>query len=863
METPPESGGISAWRLAGILARMSLRRMGNRFSGIRLFRKPRVGKRVGKPLKGRPSVIFPLFLGLVFCWQSLMISGTLLAKLETALKRRAGGAEPVMIPANIYNLLESDARFVELGWDEESRMLESWIDGALAGRLDVGSTVDREMILKTYREKGLVAFETEGKRFPNALAWKDPIPKGSLWLGEYAVVVALVLLILLVNVVTTGMGPTNQDLGKVEWSFEWLFTFPVSTRVLFTGRLLDYTLTNFYGWMLFVWFSAAFFFRLGAGWLAIPCALVVGLCLNALAGAIRLVAETWMRLRFPMSKIKNVQALCSILSLVSIFILFVNGLGQGKPDWMVKGIFALDFWRWLVPFTLPAFAASGLSLPIVIGLMVAATVPICLGAITLTARLARFGLVSSPGVHQGTRGRSVAPTSESARPLFAGVLRKDFLLLCRDRNLFTGIFIVPFFIIGIQLFMNSGLLTAAMGNTNHAAAVAFGIGAYILLTAGANVMASEGHALWILYTFPMPLEVILRRKLIVMLLVGVLYTGATLAVFAAKSPSWDWSALPVSLMALLGIVIYSYISGGIGVLGYNPLATEPRHRMRISSIYFYMLLAAIYGYGLYSPALTQKLAAVVLSSFLAYAIWQKVRDQLPYMLDPGELPPPRLTLSFAMTAAFFFYLVQSLVTGVIVLANKEKGAEFAFGGGIIIAFAIAGVVVGGGSLLALHFRKIPDWPREIGLRSGRKGGVLAAVLIGPLAGFAAAGIAFLYVRWVGSVESLREAMERANTLQGKLGPWWMMALLAVVAAPLCEEFLFRGLVFRSLRRTLPLTLSVIASAAIFAVIHPGISMAPVFVLGVAAAFSLEFTGLLLAPVLAHVCYNGVVMFLIQ
>ena len=88
-------------------------------------------------------------------------------------------------------------------------------------------------------------------------------------------------------------------------------------------------------------------------------------------------------------------------------------------------------------------------------------------------------------------------------------------------------------------------------------------------------------------------------------------------------------------------------------------------------------------------------------------------------------------------------------------------------------------------------------------------------------------------------------------------------MLAVGAAPFCEEFLFRGLVYRSLRRTLPLAVSVLASAAIFAVIHPGVSMGPVFVLGLVTALSFEATGLLLAPIIAHAVYNGIVMFLLR
>jgi ABC-2 type transport system permease protein len=46
------------------------------------------------------------------------------------------------------------------------------------------------------------------------------------------------------------------------------------------------------------------------------------------------------------------------------------------------------------------------------------------------------------------------------------------------------------------------------------------------------------------------------------------------------------------------------------------------------------------------------------------------------------------------------------------------------------------------------------------------------------------------------------------------------------------------------------------SAALFAIVHPPVSMLPVFVLGLCTAFAYERTKTLLAPVLAHALYNG-------
>ena len=51
----------------------------------------------------------------------------------------------------------------------------------------------------------------------------------------------------------------------------------------------------------------------------------------------------------------------------------------------------------------------------------------------------------------------------------------------------------------------------------------------------------------------------------------------------------------------------------------------------------------------------------------------------------------------------------------------------------------------------------------------------------------------------------------------------------------------------------------LASAALFAIVHPPFAAPPVFVLGALAALSFELSGLLIAPMAAHAVYNAVVM----
>ena len=96
-------------------------------------------------------------------------------------------------------------------------------------------------------------------------------------------------------------------------------------------------------------------------------------------------------------------------------------------------------------------------------------------------------------------------------------------------------------------------------------------------------------------------------------------------------------------------------------------------------------------------------------------------------------------------------------------------------------------------------------------------------------------------------------------LANGLGGIWKFALLTVVAAPLCEEFLFRGVLYRGMRATLGVKASIICSAALFAFVHPPLGFVPIFALGVATALLYEKTGSLWASMAAHATHNGVIV----
>jgi len=50
-----------------------------------------------------------------------------------------------------------------------------------------------------------------------------------------------------------------------------------------------------------------------------------------------------------------------------------------------------------------------------------------------------------------------------------------------------------------------------------------------------------------------------------------------------------------------------------------------------------------------------------------------------------------------------------------------------------------------------------------------------------------------------------------------------------------EEFIFRGLIYGGLRRSFGAVIAALASAAIFAIVHPPASVIPVFIMGTCGA----------------------------
>lgn len=91
----------------------------------------------------------------------------------------------------------------------------------------------------------------------------------------------------------------------------------------------------------------------------------------------------------------------------------------------------------------------------------------------------------------------------------------------------------------------------------------------------------------------------------------------------------------------------------------------------------------------------------------------------------------------------------------------------------------------------------------------------------------------------------------------------ILVLLAVGLAPLVEELIFRGGIYRFLKSQTPLIAAQVISGAFFAVIHGNLlSFGPLLVVGIILARVYERSGNILVPICFHGCFNAFSLFML-
>lgn len=168
---------------------------------------------------------------------------------------------------------------------------------------------------------------------------------------------------------------------------------------------------------------------------------------------------------------------------------------------------------------------------------------------------------------------------------------------------------------------------------------------------------------------------------------------------------------------------------------------------------------------------------------------------------------------------------------------------------------------------------LPSGAAEFG-RDVKVGAIaLALTLPAVLLVATAVGIAMSLLAGAGLIDPpdpLAHETLRELATSGRDGAWWAVIAMVVIAVPIAEELLYRGLLQTGLRANLGVSqtrrsnrlswVAVVMASGLFTIVHLG-AAAPhalivLLVLSLAMGIAYERTGRILVPIVMHIGFNG-------
>lgn len=240
--------------------------------------------------------------------------------------------------------------------------------------------------------------------------------------------------------------------------------------------------------------------------------------------------------------------------------------------------------------------------------------------------------------------------------------------------------------------------------------------------------------------------------------------------------------------------------------------------------------------------------------------WNYEGNVLSRLYGPHDVVISMLLLSPYILGLLFYSPAEAASTG-------SGGGHSAAGGEAQAGAVLSQIVFALGSATALLV-----WLRRVrGLDVGDLFGI-RALPIGKVIAFALGAIAptllIVVVVNLGAVELLSgvwpdvapQQVVKAFETSGSVAVRLLMGFAAVVAAPLTEELLFRGLLYGVCKRFTDSWFAAIVSSLLFASVHLHIgSFMPLFTLALILVAVYEITGSLLVPILMHGLFNGLML----
>lgn len=871
MNTRPISTARAVW----LICKLGLRRKLNRISHAMRRRRKRAadGQRTATPRKRRMGMWFAcIVLPFSVLWGAMIWTNLLantLPRLQTT-------------PPDVIRVSEGFHRLLDWGYKVDSGIFVGYSEGDWlnyrapdddawdAPRLTprdhraayASKLAERlRMPPETIRDRDRAPTQEERDRFTRLFiehgpAAVEPAP-GPLELAGLlttppgrkllALAVSLAMLVMVTSTLGTAIRPDHG--GDAE--FEWLFSLPLPARTISLAEILRDALVDHWALVLIFPLMAMWFAAQGLRLLILPATVLSTAALAVMASCVVNPFRTVLYQRLSPPHRANLRGLLHLTG-VLLFLLIIaasySGLGI---DLIVRLVGHCPQWITRLPWTL-AFSASGATLGLsVLALLIVGGAGVWFGA-CLSGHLLRDGLACPMGKRPQRRARAIKQSG-----FLPGMVAKELKLLVRDRGYFLQTLVVPLAVAVLQLMINPAIARGAGSNIQHTAALAYGTACYAVLFGTTRLLTTEARSLWMLHTFPQRIDRLLRQKAFLLAGIAGLLTLGISAVFTRRLAAAPLELIWTLSLATVGAGIFAMIAAGIGVRMADPFEANPQRSVSGPTMYMLMIVASLFVTCFYAPSPWTQIVVLTVFVLAAVAIWQNVAHSAPYLMDPTQQPPPQLQLSDALLSVFVFFTL--MVS--ILLASTASGLRMTTA--VTFAYALSGVVVAAASMLILRRRKIPHLWRTLGIATSAGAGNIKRIALGLGLGIASVVFAAGYMSLIEHIPVLREWRDKAPTLFDSVtadpSQFVLIAVLVAVAAPLVEEYLFRGLLLRSLQRSMRPGWAIVLSAAMFAAVHPAISFPAVFLMGLLAAWAAVRTGSLLPGIVAHAVHNGAIV----
>ena len=647
--------------------------------------------------------------------------------------------------------------------------------------------------------------------------------------------------------------------------WEWLFSHPAPPGAIFLAEMLSPLAANPIYWSapLFVGLLYGFVYDPGLAMLA---AVVIGIPVTVAAACMGKALEIGVILRFPPRSRGAMIGLMGWLGYASMMLLIVGGFVMPKIIHATAN-FLVPFtalpWPWLRLFLGGQSDGSFSFLSGLVACWAVAGITLA-GAVRFSIWGAQRGL--SGNFAQTDSGPSI---SRKGGPSFGRdpLYRKEFLWFIRDRSAIVQTILIPLTVASVQVFNLRGVLSEAQGAWNYLCGVAILFGTYFLWILGPKSLASEGAALWIALTWPRGLESLLKAKA---WLWSMISTGIVALILLYAAILFPGDAWKIALVGFGWFVFGRSMAEKTVTLVTTTSSSGEPEKVPANRRWAAQLGMLTFSIGVLSQQWHIAVMGIVYSYMTAAAMWENFRARLPYLYDPwSEKVPPPPTLMHAMIAISILVEGGAVVTGIVMIFAGRDNIAVAQA----ISYGICAVIV---SLGMSHFLSerlvLPSdvWRWNVAEKDDamahpdaggdRKSGLAYGLLLGAAGGLALGLFALGYVAILHQIPATAEMLRKSQELMAKIPDLKISyAVMAVGFAPFAEEYLFRGLLFRSLDREWGGWRAVVGSAAFFAIYHPALSWIPVFLLGASNAVLFKKTGRLAPAVLLHMVYNAIVV----